>query len=370
LAADPGFPLEGGIVGGLDPALGGYDEARGIAAYRNILQRVRSTPGVQSSSLASLIPFGEFNEVPLVQKAGTPPAPEGQPEAGVGATLAIVGADYFDTLQLPVLRGRGFTPGEEQSASGALVAVIDEPLSRRLFGDDDPIGQRVQLQRSRDRHFEVVGMVRGVRQDLFDKTPVPHIYLAFGQNYRGSMHLHVRAAAGGTEAALASLLGTVRQQVRLADPGVPLDNLRTLQQHRDGSIALWAVNTGARLFSVFGGVALLLAIIGVYGVKSYVVSRRTREIGIRMALGATSSNVLWLVLRESLALTVTGLGLGLLIAWGVAKAVSGMLYEVSAMDPVVFGVAPLVLGAAATAAAYLPARRATRIVPVRALRAE
>lgn len=369
-AADPGFPLEGGIVGGLDPALGGYDEARGIAAYRNILQRVRSTPGVQSASLASLIPFGEFNEVPLVQKAGTPPAPEGQTEAGVGATLAIVGADYFDTLRLPVQRGRGFTPGEEQSATGALIAVIDEPLSRRLFGDDDPIGQRVQLQRSRDRHFEVVGVVRGVRQDLFDKTPVPHIYLAIGQNYRGSMHLHVRAAAGGTEAALASLLGTVRQQVRLADPGVPLDNLRTLQQHRDGSIALWAVNTGARLFSVFGGVALLLALIGVYGVKSYVVSRRTREIGIRMALGATSSNVLWLVLRESLALTVSGLGLGLLIAWGVAKAVSGMLYEVSAIDPVVFGVAPLVLGAAATAASYLPARRATRIVPVRALRAE
>jgi predicted permease len=369
-AADPGFPLEGGVVGGLDPALGGYDETRGIAAYRNILQRVRRTPGVESASLASLIPFGEFNEAPLVQKAGTPPAPEGQPEAGVEATLTIIGADYFDTLRLPVLRGRGFTSAEEQSAAGPLVAVIDEPLTRRLFGDEDPIGRRVQLERSRNRHFEVVGVVRGVRQDLFDQVPVPHIYLASGQNYRGSMHLHVRAAAAGPDGAEASLLGALRQQVRLADPGVPLDNLRTLQQHRDGSIALWAVNTGARLFSVFGGVALLLAIIGVYGVKSYVVSRRTREIGIRMALGASPSNVLWLVLRESLALTASGLGLGLLLAWGVAKAVSGILYEVSALDPVVFGIAPLVLGAAATAAAFLPARRATRIVPVRALRAE
>jgi predicted permease len=368
-AADPGFPLEGGIVGALDPALGGYDETRGRSAYRNILQRVRSTPGVEAASLASLIPFGEFNEVPLVQKAGTPPAPEGQPEAGVGATLTIVGADYFDALRLPVLRGRSFTPAEEQFASGAPVAVIDEPLARRLFGDDDPIGQRVQLQRSRQRHIEVVGVVRGIRQDLFDRTPVPHIYLPFGQHYRGSMHLHVRAAAAGADQAV-GLLGAVRLQVRLADPGVPLDNLRTLEQHRDGSIALWAVNTGARLFSVFGGVALLLAIIGVYGVKSYVVSRRTREIGIRMALGATSSNVLWLVLRESFALTVSGLALGMVIAWGVGKAVSGMLYEVSALDPLVFGIAPLVLGAAATAASYVPARRATKIVPVRALRAE
>ena len=368
-ATDPGFPLEGGIVGGLDPALGGYDEARGRAAYRNMLERVRSTPGVESASLASLIPFGEFNDAPLVQKAGSPPAPEGQRETGVESTLTIVGTDYFETLRLPVLRGRGFSAGEEQSASGPPVAIIDEPLARQLFGDEDPIGQRIQLQRSRDRRLEVVGVVRGIRHDLFDKMPVAHIYLPFGQNYRGSMHLHVRVA-GSSDASQATVLGAVRQQVRLADAGVPLNNLRTLQQHRDGSIALWAVNTGARLFSVFGGVALLLAVIGVYGVKSYVVSRRTREIGIRMALGATSSNVLWLVLRESVALTASGLGLGLLIAWGVAKAVSGMLYEVSSLDPLVFGLAPVVLGAAATAASYFPARRATRIVPVRALRAE
>ena len=367
--ADPGFPLEGGLVAGLDPGLGGYDETRGRSSMRMVMQRVRSTPGVHSASLASLIPFGEFQDAPLVQKAGTPPAPEGQPESGASGTLTIVGADYFETLRLPVLRGRGFTAAEEQVESGPPVAVIDEPLARRLFGEEDPVGQRIQLQRSRDRQLEIVGLVAGIRHDLFDQAPVPHIYLPSGQNYRGSMYLHVRVAREGA-AAEAAMLGTIRQQVRAADPGVPLINLRTLQQHRDSSIQLWAVNTGARLFSVFGAVALLLAVIGVYGVKSYVVSRRTREIGIRMALGATSSNVLWLVLRESFALTATGLSLGLLIAWGVATALSSMLYEVSALDPVVFGVAPLVLAAAATAASYLPARRATRIVPVRALRAE
>jgi predicted permease len=368
-AADPGFALDGGIVGSLDPALGGYDEARGRAALRAILQRVRSTPGVHAASLASLVPFGEFNVAPMVQKAGTPPAPDGQREAGVSATLTIVGTDYFDTLRLPVLKGRGFTPGEEQSASGAPVAVIDEPLARQLFGDDDPIGQRVQLQRERDRHLEVVGVVAGIRHDLFDQAPVPHIYLPSGQNYRGTMYLHVRAAADD-DAAVAALLGTIRQQVRLADEGVPLSNLKTLEQHRDGSIALWAVNTGARLFSVFGAVALLLAVIGIYGVKSYLVSRRTREIGIRMALGADRSDVLWLVLRESFSLTAVGLGVGLLLAWGVANALAGMLYEVSALDPLVFGGAPTVLAAAATAASYVPARRATRVVPVRALKTE
>jgi putative ABC transport system permease protein len=130
------------------------------------------------------------------------------------------------------------------------------------------------------------------------------------------------------------------------------------------------VNTGARLFSVFGSVALLLAVIGVYGVKSYVVSRRTREIGIRMALGATSSDVLWLVLREGLMLTLAGIGVGLLLSWGVARAVGGLLYEVSAVDPLVFVVAPAILAAAAMAASYLPARRATRVLPLTALRTE
>jgi ABC-type antimicrobial peptide transport system permease subunit len=166
------------------------------------------------------------------------------------------------------------------------------------------------------------------------------------------------------------MLGTLRQAIRSTDERVPVLQLRTLRQQRDSNLMLWGVNTGARLFSVFGGVALLLAIIGVYGVKSYVVSRRTREIGIRMALGATPSDVLWLVLREGLTLTAAGVGVGLLLAWGVARAVSGLLYEVSALDPLVFAVAPAVLAASAMAASYVPARRATRVLPLTALRTE
>jgi predicted permease len=370
--ADPGFPLEGGVIVAVDPALGGYDESRGRAALRTILQRIRVTPGVQAASMASIVPFGEFQNGRLVQKAGTPPAPDGQRETGVEATYTIIGADYFDTMRLPILRGRGFSLTEEESGRGPAVVVIDQPLATQLFGDEDPLGQQVQLAR-RDEAirtpYQVVGVVAGVRHDLFDKVPTPHLYVPFGQTYRGSMNLHVRVATA-SEAVEAAMLGTLRQLIRDADPGVPVMSMKTLRQHRDDSIPLWAVNTGARLFTVFGGVALLLAVIGVYGVKSYVVSRRTREIGIRMALGATAGDVLWLVLREGMTLTSVGISLGLLLAWGVAKGVSGMLYQVSALDPIVFAAAPVLLGAAAMVATYLPARRATQVVPLSALRAD
>ncbi len=308
----------------------------------------------------------------MLQKAGTPPAAVGQRDEGSQAVLTIVGADYFDTLRLPILRGRGFTSAEEESPNGPRVAVIDEPAARQLFGGADPLGQPVQFANDKTpgpRSYAIVGVVSGVRHDLVDRTPVPHVYLPAGQNYRGNVYLHVRTAGTG-DAVETAMLGTLRQTIRAADERVPVLQLRTLRQQRDGNLVLWGVNTGARLFSVFGGVALLLAIIGVYGVKSYVVSRRTREIGIRMALGATPSDVLWLVLREGLTLTIAGVGVGLLLAWGVARAVSGLLYEVSALDPLVFAVAPAVLAASAMAASYLPARRATRVLPLTALRTE
>ncbi len=368
--ADPGFPLEGGLIANVDPALAGYDEARGRVAVANILQRVRSTPGITSASLASIVPFGEFQDSEMVQLAGTPPAPEGQKEAGTSAMFTVVAADYFETLRLPVIRGRSFNAGEETSANAAPVVVIDEPLARRLFAGEDPLGRRVQLagdEKQPKTEYEIIGIVAGIRNDLFEKAPTPHIYVPFGSRYVGNVTLHARVASGMDEA---TMLEALRRQIRTADAGVPIMNVKTLVQHRDGSIMLWAVNTGARLFSVFGFVALLLAVIGIYGVKSYVVSRRTREIGIRMALGATRGDVLRLVMREGLTLTLAGLGLGLVLSYGVAQAVSGMLYQVSALDPLVFAIAPLVLGIASMVASFVPARRATRVLPLTALRTD
>ncbi len=370
--ADPGFPLDGGVIANVDAGMAGYDETSGRGALRSVLQQVRNTPGVHSASFASLVPFGEFNESRLVQKAGTPPAVAGQRDEGSNAVMTIVGADYFETMRLPILRGRGFTSTEEESPNGPKVAIIDEPAARRVFGDVDPVGQAVQFANDRSSGKTTYTIVarryrRAPRPDRPDacRTRLPADRTALPRE-----RLHARAARRAGEGVETAIFGALRQAIRAADARLPVLQVLTLRQQRDRNLMLWAVNSGARLFSVFAAVALLLAIIGVYGVKSYVVSRRTREIGIRMALGATRSSVLWLVLREGLTLTLAGIGFGLLLAWGVARALSGLLYEVSALDPLVFAAAAVILAASAMVASYVPALRATRVVPLTALRTE
>ena len=219
--ADPGFPLDSGVVATLDPGMAGHDEARGRAAIRNILLRVRSIPGVHSASVASLAAIREFREGNLVQKGGTPPAPEGQRDVGVDATYTIVGADYFETLRLPLLRGRGFTAAEEEARAAPPVAIVDEPLARQLLGGEDPIGQVIQFRRNNKKQetFTVVGVVAGVRHDLFDHAPGPHVYVPFGQNYRGSINLHVRAAR--VPDARMRCCQTLRREIPAADATVP-----------------------------------------------------------------------------------------------------------------------------------------------------
>jgi predicted permease len=372
--ADPGFRLERGLLVNVDPSLAGYDEARGRETYRRVLERIRSLPGIESASLASIVPFGEFTESERVQRLGASPdrPASGEPD-GTYALQYIVGASYFRSLGLPVLRGRDFTRQEEEADGGPRVAIIDEPLARSLFAGADPIGQMIQLiprqQGERPRLVEVVGIAPGLRHDLFDKSPGAHVYLPFGQHYRAGMNLHVRMS-GGDERAEAAMLGTLRREIRALDERLPILSVKSLRAHRDGSLPLWLVRTGANLFTAFGTLAMLLAVVGVYGVKAYVVSRRTREIGIRIALGAAPRDVLWLVLREGLGLTLTGVAIGLGLAAVAARLVSSLLYEVSAFDPIIFLAAPLLLASAATLASYIPARRATRVVPLTALRFE
>jgi putative ABC transport system permease protein len=183
------------------------------------------------------------------------------------------------------------------------------------------------------------------------------------------MHFHLRVAASGREGELA-LLRTVREVIRAVDSHLPVLGLKTLADLPKGSQDLWLVQAGAQMFLIFGGLALILALIGVYGVKAFTVARRTREIGIRMALGANTRSVLWLILREGLILAAVGLGFGLVLATAVGYLLSGLLYGVSPVDPLVFCVAPLFLTSAALAACYIPARRASRIAPMRALRCE
>jgi predicted permease len=386
--ADPGYRLDRQLLASVDTSLAGYDEAQGRQVYRRLMERLRAIPGVSSASMASVVAFGDFTEGKTVQKGGTPPGfgKDGR-RVGVSVVYYIVGTDYFQTLGVPVLRGRGFTPAEEQDASAPAVAIIDEPLARALFPGQDPLGQQIQLPAAEDAApttgsgivlndqgptrevMEVIGVVPGLRHDLFDKAPVAHLYVPSGRQFRAGISIHLRTAASGP-AADSALLRAVRQEIRAVDERLPVLGLKTMTQHRDSSMLYWIVRAGAALFTVFGAVAVFLAVVGLYAVKAYVVARRTREIGIRMALGSTPGNVMWLVLKEGLGLTLAGLSVGLLIAAAIGMGVASMLYEVSAFDPLVFTIAPLLLAIASLAACYLPARRATRILPTVALRME
>jgi predicted permease len=383
--SDPGFRLESGVLFELDPALAGYDSARSQQLYGSVLDRVRALPGVEASSLASTVPFGSFSSSKRVRKASDPEVDGSGAPLGINAQHVSIGTDYFKSLGLTMLRGREFDSREEQGATGLRPAIISEPLAKQLFGTDDPIGRTIQFGKGgggkgvkiqqdgevaeTPEALQVVGIAPGLRQDLFDPAPVPFLYVPLGANFQSGLNLHVRLKSS-VPAEASAMVSKVRRELRSLDPNLPVISAATLQSFRDDSIPLWAVRSGARLFSLFGLAALILAIIGIYGLKSYVVARRTREIGIRMALGSTSRGVVELFLREGVALAGAGLTLGTLLALGAGRLVSSMLYQVSPFDPPVLALSFLILAIAALIATYVPARRATRIAPVSALRHE
>ena len=364
-SADPGFSLDRQLIVSIDPGLAGYDQTRSRNIVRAALDRVRSTPGVQKASLASTVPFGEFEEGRSARllKGDDP----------VGGDFLIIGAEYFDTIGLPLLRGREFTRAEEdplRTHPGVSPLVIDRRMAAKLFKDADPLGRQVLIQPRESEPslpYEVVGIAGEMRHDIFESSPRPHLFVPYGPAFRSMMTIHIRTQPGAEDAAM---LSAIQAELRRVDAGLPITAAKTMVQHRDRSVTEWAVRAAATLFTTFGVLALLLATIGIYGLKAYDVSRRTREIGIRMALGATAANVRQLVLREGMRTTMIGLGIGTLMTAGIGKLVSGLLYRVSPFDPLVMAIAVVVLSTASLLACYVPARRATLIAPTDALRAE
>jgi len=227
---------------------------------------------------------------------------------------------------------------------------------------------------------EVVGIVGDVREHIVGgagrssgaeggDNGQPHLYVPFGRQYMGDMHIHLHTAPMDADAA-AHFLAAVRREIRSVDSGLPVLGVKSLRTHVEGSTDYWLLQTGARMFSLFGGIALLLAVIGLYGVRAYSVARRTREIGIRMALGASAAETQRMVLREGLQLMAVGAGIGLALSLLLGKVLAGLLFQVNGADPLVFSTAVLLLGAVSLLACYLPARRAARIDPLVALRYE
>ncbi len=366
-SADPGYRFDRQYLLRLDAKSAGYDAVSGRDASAQLLEHVRSIPGVDSAAVASTVAFANEASNRRVWRGNGAGPPESKTPPGPVAWSYDIGGAYFRTLGLPMLRGREFTEAEARDPNANGVAIIDEPLAAALFPGEDPLGQFIQAAGLSGKALRVVGVAPGLRNRLTDPRPVPHLYLPLGPHYYSVSHLHVRAARGAEPDTLRRRL---RDAPRSADTRLALLWIRTLDDARDASPMAWVIRSAGQTFGAFGAIALVMATIGLYGVKAYAVARRTREIGIRMALGAQAADVIRMVVRDGAVLLAAGVVAGFILAMGAGKAVSSLLVGVASFDPLVLALATAVLSAAVLGACYIPARRATRVAPVTALRCE
>jgi predicted permease len=361
---DPGFRLDGGVIAQVDPALARYDETRGRQAHRALLDQLRAVPGVEAVTIGSRPPFASGGDSRKVRPFDSP-----QSQPPVDAAFSVVGRDYARVLGLPMLAGRDFTDAELAPGSGERVAIIDDALAEWLWPGDAALGRLIQFpdaggSASRPP-IRVVGIMPAVKHSLDNPRPYPHVYVPLGQHYESAMTLQLRVAGDAR-----AMVGTIARVVREVDERLPVLSVATWRDHIDAGLEVRIRRAGAGVFAAFAGIALLLAILGVYGVKSYVVSRRTREFGIRIAIGAEPRALLWQVLRDGGRDMAIGIAIGLLLAVGAGQFLQGILYGVKSAEPVVLVTAPAILLAASLVASYIPARRAMRVEPTVALRLE
>jgi putative ABC transport system permease protein len=358
---DPGFRAENVLT--LRLALSGseYQEPeRRIAFYAQLLERVESLPGVVAAAAGTDVLLPELANSNIVTIEGRPNPPA---EERIEVTVDQVTPDYFRTLGTPLLRGRDFSATDDREA--APIAIINDAMVRRFWPDTDPLGRRFRFggEESEAPWRTVVGVVADARRTSLEQEARPSAFLPFYQTPSPSMMVVLRTT--GDPLALA---GAVRREIREIEPNIPASQVATLEALLGERLAQRRFST--LLLGIFSALALLLASVGVYGVIAFMVNQGTREIGIRMALGARSVDVLQLVLRQLFVLVLLGIGIGLLAALALSRTLSGMLYGMSATDPVTYVGIALLLAAVAVLASYLPARRATRVDPIIALRTE
>ncbi len=359
---DPGFDHENVLAVSLAFAMHDYDDATGQAFYEDLLDRVRAMPGVESASLNQCVPLGLTINTSEYWIEGRPPLPGPDGKDDVDSVFrSVVSASDFKTLGIPLLRGRDFN--EHDTADSPPVVVVNQAFADQTWPGEDPLGKRISTVGLDGPYMEIVGVAKTIKYVFIGEDPRPFLYRPFTQSHELNMNLLVRA--GGDPMAL---LPPVRAAIRELDPNISPADTRVLSEWI--GFALLPARFAAALFTLFGALALLLASVGLYGVMSYTVGQRTREIGIRVALGAQSSDVLRLMLRQGFILTAIGLGIGLVVSFASSRVLSMLLYDINATDPVTFVGVSIVLAAVALLATYIPARRATKVDPMVALRYE
>jgi len=359
---DPGFDTRNAVTGGLNVNTFGYDQSRGRAFYTQLLDRVRAVPGVRSASLADHLPLGQIMRMQGIEIDGheAPRAPSGM--RGLPIDMALVGPDYFDAMGIPVLSGRSFRGTDDEKAPP--VVMINQQMAERFWPHQNPVGQFLTLMGSEGSRTraEIIGVVKTGKYASLGEDPKSFFYRPLLQEYEPGAQLIVRTA-GETP-----VIDALRREVRALDSRMALVGVETLEQHMQ--LPLFPARAAGLLLGLFGLLALTLAIVGLYGVMSYSVSQRTREIGVRMALGARRIDVVRLILAQGLRLTFIGMGIGAACSLALTWVLRSVLYGIGAADPVSFLAVGLVLTMVAAAASYVPARWATRVDPMRALRTE
>ena len=362
---DPGFNTNNLLIFSVDPSLIGYKEEKLVTLYQQLSNRIESVPGVSSAT---------FSQHMLLSGSGTNSSvfipgvngPNGKPADIGSAYIHSVRENFLQAMEIPLLRGRTITPQDD--AHAPQVAVVNEAFAKKFLNGENPVGKRFGFDSDKPDEIEIVGLVRDAKYtSQRDKTP-PTVYQSWTQllDFMNSGTFEVR-----TKGDPKTLVDSIREAVRQVEPNLPANNIKTQIEQADESLSMERMF--AKLLTLFGLVALTLAAIGLYGVMAYSVSQRTHEIGIRMALGANRLNVLRMMLRQGMVLTVIGIAIGLIAAYVLAKyleSLTTMLFGVEPRDPVTFAVIGVFLAVVALIACLVPARRATKVDPLEALRYE
>lgn len=358
--ADLGFDPKGVLNLTIDPNGIGYNEAQAKPLFREILERTRALPGVQSASLASAVPLSEsVSGADLVVPGYTVVKGQGAPHAENNS----VSSGYFETMGMRLLRGREVNDGDNENA--ARVAVINQAMAERYWPGQDPLGRSFAMAEDTGHPISIVGVVKNSRMAEPYGAYEPTFYLPMAQHYLPVQTLQVRTAQ-----APQAMVHEIQQMVQSLVPALPVYGVRTMTAALQGINGPLLFEVGAGLAAALGLLGLTLAIVGVYGVMSFSVSQRTREIGLRMAVGAQRGDILRMVGRGGLLMVGGGLLVGLVAAFAVGRLVSDFLVEVTPGDPVTFVSVSLLLVFVALIAGYVPARRAMKVDPMVALRYE